>query len=253
MIIKSNAIISTWRAKQGTMTLFVLAIQCISISAANKIPYAEKIMVFSPHPDDDILGCGGILIKHVRDGSQITVVYVTSGDASPEWSGTREELIHTREEEAKKATEKLGITDLIFLKEPDGKLAENEININAVAELLLTYRPELIYIPNNSEAHKDHKATFRLVKEAIKQAAAEDSEWKIPLTLCYEVWTPMETITHQVNISRTIELKLEALAEHKSQAAYYNYADLIRSLNRYRGLSLVIGEYAECFRKLEID
>ncbi len=100
----------------------LLIFTCLSGSIqARKIPKyfsSANVVVFSPHPDDDILGCGGSLIGHVENGGHVTIVYLTSGDAA-KWDLGPEDLARVREEEARRAAEMLGIEDLVFLQELD--------------------------------------------------------------------------------------------------------------------------------------
>ena len=67
---------------------FVVGIFFLSIIVTNPsfsriayVPLRDRVLVFSPHPDDDILGCGGSLIAHVNKGAKVTVIYMTSGEA----------------------------------------------------------------------------------------------------------------------------------------------------------------------------
>ena len=55
-------------------------------------PNAERVMVFAPHPDDDLLGCGGTLIEHVKKGATVTVVYMTSLEMHPHTMGSHTSL-----------------------------------------------------------------------------------------------------------------------------------------------------------------
>lgn len=59
----------------------------------------ERILVFSPHPDDDIIGCVGSIAKHIQQGDQVSIIYMTSGEAGS-LESKPEELIQIREEEA---------------------------------------------------------------------------------------------------------------------------------------------------------
>ena len=89
----------------------------------------HRVMVFAPHPDDDIIGCGGSLIMHKKNGAEIVVVYMTSGDkggksskSSKRAKSSSNKVARIREQEAQNACALLGITELIFLRERDGKL-----------------------------------------------------------------------------------------------------------------------------------
>ncbi len=236
----------------NSIFLLISTVNFYSVHAQD-IPYAERILVFSPHPDDDVLGCGGTLIKQVGMGSQVTVVYVTAGDASDGWHGTKEELILTRENEAKKATEKMGISDLVFLRGPDGKLSVTKERVKKVTDLIAKYRPDIIFVPHAKDGHKDHQKTFHIVKQALTKGMHTESPWHEPLILCYEVWTPLKNVTHDIDISDVMDKKLSALAEHKSQLAYFDYIQLAKMRGRNRGKTSGRGKYAEGFKQLVMN
>ncbi len=111
------------------------------------IPKVNQVLVFAPHPDDDILGCGGALIRHGSEGAHCSIVYMTSGEA-PGNKKDKKVFANRREDEARKGAKKLGITDINFLLEPDGKLMLSDEVIEKVFTILSLYKPDLIYIPH---------------------------------------------------------------------------------------------------------
>ena len=80
-----------------------------------------KILVVSPHPDDEAIGCGGTLRKHVVEGDHVRVLYFTSGEQGGH-GRTKDQTRHIRESEAQKAATILGIPDIEFWREKDGAL-----------------------------------------------------------------------------------------------------------------------------------
>ncbi|MCK9232707.1 MAG: PIG-L family deacetylase, partial [Syntrophales bacterium] len=100
----------------------------------------RRILVAAPHPDDEWIGCGGSLLKHIRRGNPVTVVYMTSGEAGG-LGRTREALAAVREAEAREAAAFAGITDLIFLGNPDGYLAYDRSNLVGLVEIVRRIRP----------------------------------------------------------------------------------------------------------------
>lgn len=215
------------------------------------IPQARTVIVFSPHPDDDILGCGGTLVKHVKENARVIIVYFTSGEKAFT-PPTPEELARIREEEAKEAAHFLGVHELVFLREPDGNLTNSTALVDKVAALISDLEPDIIYVTHKVELHPDHMAANSIVVDAVGTLKKSFH----PLVLGYEVWTPLETITHISDISTEITQKLNALAKHNSQVTFFNYLDAVKSLDRYRGImqAYEIGkvEYAECFKKIDI-
>jgi LmbE family N-acetylglucosaminyl deacetylase len=88
----------------------------------------SKILVFAPHPDDDIIGCGGSMAKHISQGNRVQVVYLTSGEAGSH-KYSKAELAVIREGEARQATASLGIKDVNFLGMPDGFISYTRENL----------------------------------------------------------------------------------------------------------------------------
>ncbi|NLW43945.1 MAG: PIG-L family deacetylase [Syntrophomonadaceae bacterium] len=213
-----------------------------------------KVMVFAPHPDDEILGCGGTLAGHVEAGDSVTVVYMTSGEAGSSHI-PKEQLGPIREQEALRACSLMGITDLVFLRNPDSNLSYDEDNLRLLTSLIRNRQPEYIYLPHRHDAHNDHRTTYELVVAALTRAAQPTQEdrsspWKVSLALAYEVWTPIQQYSRVVDITPYIDKKIAALSLHRSQLAELRYDEAVRSLNRYRGIMTGEGDYCECFQIL---
>jgi LmbE family N-acetylglucosaminyl deacetylase len=212
-----------------------------------------KVMVFAPHPDDEILGCGGTLAGHVEAGDSVTVVYMTSGEAGSRHI-PKEQLGPIREQEALRACSLLGITDLVFLRNPDSCVPYDQDNLLSLTNLIRNKQPEYIYLPHQQDAHRDHIITHELVV-AAKNRAAEPrlheyggEPWQVSLALAYEVWTPLQQFSRVVDITNYIEKKIAALILHRSQLVDIRYDEAVRSLNRYRGIMTGEGDYCECFQ-----
>jgi LmbE family N-acetylglucosaminyl deacetylase len=213
----------------------------------------ETILVLAPHPDDDILGCGGSMARHIQRGNHVAIVYMTSGeDGSLEYSAAELGLI--REAEAKSAALKLGVTDLTFLRCPDGYLEYSKDNISRIVTIIRTKKPHIIYLPHSNDAVPDHRITYQLGLEGCRRAAGPwhqkcgQEPWSVKTILGYEIWTPLQEVGHSENISEFITPKIEAIQLHKSQTEHINYHEAIQGLNRYRGIMTGKGKYCECFQ-----
>jgi N-acetylglucosamine malate deacetylase 1 len=219
---------------------------------------SSSVLVFAPHPDDDVIGCGGSIAKHVASGRAVTIVYLTSGEAGSLAHG-KAELAAIREAEAHAAASSLGVTDLVFLRQADGGLQMGSALVGEVVRLLRARRPEIVYLPHRGDGGSDHRAANEAVEEAVGRAAGPWfpelglSPWSVPVALGYEVWTPLARVAYVEDISAVIEQKLAALALHRSQVQDVAYADAVRGLNRYRGAMTGRGTYCECFEVLRND
>ncbi len=217
-----------------------------------------NILVFSPHPDDDIIGCGGSIVKHVKNKHLIKIVYMTNGDAG-DLKYSKNEMADIRKKEITDAKAILGFDETIFLNLEDGYIEYETKTINKLTQIIRENKPDIIYFPHELESHRDHSNTYILVNEAIKRAAMNSFQeiigepWYVPIVLCYEVWTPIQEINYVEDITAEINIKLEALKKHSSQLDNVAYDQAIRGLNRYRGAMTGMGEFAECFKMLRTN
>jgi LmbE family N-acetylglucosaminyl deacetylase len=217
-----------------------------------------NILVVAPHPDDDVIGCGGSIAKHVSLGHSVHVVYMTSGDAGS-IKISKNTLGNTREQEALDALKILGVTKHTFLHIPDGYITITDDILRKFIEIIRETTPALIYIPHELDAHRDHKRTHKIVEEAVRRAGDEafqeckGTPWRVGTVLCYEVWTPLHSVNYIENISEFMEIKLKALRSHVSQISIVPYDDSVQGLNRYRGGMTGRGTYCECFQILRAE
>jgi len=204
-----------------------------------------RIMVFAPHQDDDIIGCGGSIAKHVKHKRDVTIVYMTSATGSKKYSKAEQQKI--RDDEARQAATVLGVTELIFLRQDDRLFTYKDEIAGTILQLLQDKKPHVVYIPHKYDAHADHMLTYVVVMQAVAAAKSLPGSWVVPTILSYEVWTPLQTVSHKENISDYIDLKMDALQKHQSQLQDKRYDDAIKGLNHYRGIMLRKGPYCECF------
>lgn len=217
-----------------------------------------RVLVIAPHPDDDVIGCGGSIVQHARRGDSVHVVYLTSGEhGSPVHPPP--ELARIREAEAAQGAALLGVTNTTFLRQPDGNVSYSIDLVNRFVTLIRTERPEALYLPHSADGHSDHRQAFAVVMEAAGRAQGYSfpelggAAWPIATILGYEVWTPLTRFQYVCDISDAVEIKLNALREHRSQLANVPYDDAVRSLNRFRGAMTERGDYCECFEVLKVS
>jgi len=217
----------------------------------------EKLLVFAPHPDDDIIGCGGTIARHMAHGDQAAIVYLTSGESGG-LSYNPAELAVLREEEATRAAAWLGVSEVIFLRQPDGYIAWSKELMDTLVTVIRSRQPSMVFLPHDREDVRDHQQSCQLILEACKRAAGPwfpvcgNQPWRGGKILAYEVWTPLTRYNLTVDISDYMQKKLTALGEHKSQLADIAYDEAVQGLNRYRGVTSGAGHYAECFQLIKI-
>lgn len=120
----------------------------------------NRVLVFAPHADDEILGCGGLLALLTSRGNDVRVVIVSDGAAGAE-VGERDRVRATREKESKTAGELLGVSDHRFLGFRDGALSESKELAQAVRQELESFDPGLVLAPSPQELHPDHRAVHK--------------------------------------------------------------------------------------------
>jgi LmbE family N-acetylglucosaminyl deacetylase len=201
---------------------------------------ANQVVVIAPHPDDEVIGCGGVICKHRRNGDSVRVIFLTSGeqgnpDMQPESIGT------LREEEARKATQLLDVCGLHFLRLPDQAVAKNmERGVRRLRELFSSQPPDVVYAPHPAEAHRDHAPALPFVRGATANLST-------PRVLLYEVWTPLSNPTRFEDITEFMSPKMRALRCYRSQLELIRYDHAVRGLNRFRGVMSGGCRYAEAF------
>lgn len=211
----------------------------------------KNILVISPHPDDEAIGCGGTIALHISRGDVVHVIFLTSGEKGGHGK-PEEQTIAIREQEAKDAARILKIEQTDFWRDPDGNFEASENNIARLLEKINVFKPAVIYVPHNNEDHPDHKSANDLVKQSLQNPGQVINR---PEIFCYELWTPIQQIELVHDISDHVEIKRTAIRAHKSQCEVMNFEEAILGLNRYRGEmhSWPGGDYAEVFVRLKVD
>jgi LmbE family N-acetylglucosaminyl deacetylase len=210
----------------------------------------SRIMVISPHPDDEAIGCGGTVQKHVLAGDVVHVEVLTSGEKGGHaWD--ENETARRREQETLSAAAILGIERVEFHRQPDGRLNANQPLIRLLANRIESWKPHIIYVPHAAEQHPDHRAAARAVRRALKLVQGT----KLPRVLAYEVWTPLQRLDEIVDITPHLETKLRAIAAYDSQCRVMDFVAAARGLARYRGEMHCWpgGDYAEAFAEISVN
>jgi len=217
-------------------------------------PYRGRVLVVSPHPDDESIGPGATLVLHRRLGDPVEALWVTSGvHGDPAGTGDPERYIAVRKAEAEAAAATLGVGETEFWGYPDSMVV-TESDLAAVVERLLDVlarrRPEVIYAPHPGEAHSDHHFTSLAVIQAHRRARAQVPGYQAHV-LGFEVWSACDP-DWAVDVSSVYETKLAAIRCYRSQLEHNDIPRMIDGLNRYRAVLLPPGGlWAEAFVELE--
>ena len=201
---------------------------------AEAIPYepallrGERLLVLAPHPDDEVIGCGGLVALHLRERREVRVVIATDGAQA----GRAE----TREQESRRALDTLGENaQLAFLGFPDRGLDDSIAP--RLRDELLSFRPDLILVPAPIEIHPDHHALARIFCELVQRDETLFADLAVARVAFYEVGQPLRP-NAIVDISEVAGAKYAAIARHQSQLAQRDYVAYARGLNAYRAMTL---------------
>lgn len=207
-----------------------------------------KVLVIAPHPDDEVIGCGGAVSLHLRRGDHVMAVFLTSGELGLKQL-KKGEAWTVRESEARRAAGILGFTRTVFLRQPDWNLSEGVLDTaETLAPILRTEQPHLVYAPHEQEWHPDHKTGLPLLRRAVEHA-----DIPAPEVRAYEVWTPLLEFDCVENITDVMPRKLRALRAHRSQLAEFNLVQAVRGLNAFRGALAGKCRYAEVFQRVRLS
>ena len=219
-----------------------------------------KILAIGAHPDDVELLCGGTLALYAGEGNDVTIAYACRGDKG-HFKIEQEELARIRAEEAKKAARVIGARS-IGLGIDDLELRVTRECTMPFVDLIRQTRPDVIITHSPNDYMPDHTVTSRLVFDASFIAtlphAKTDHRFYDRITPIYH----MDTLAglgfepeEYVDISSTIDTKLEMLSMHRSQEEWLKEHDNIdvlefaRTVSAFRGLQCGV-KYAEGFRRV---
>lgn len=202
------------------------------------MPVMHGVIVVAPHPDDETIGCGGLLALLSRAGIATTVIFATDGEATRGASAAPPEVAALRCNEAQRACAVLGVTSTTFLHLADGHLDEVVADLGAAIRTAGEESPATLLCPWFGDGHPDHAA----VAEAIVRSGLPDDRelWS------YETWTPLPA-NRIVDISAVVDVKRQAMAAHVTAGLAFDIEATL-GLNRYRSIHALMGRgHAEAY------
>jgi LmbE family N-acetylglucosaminyl deacetylase len=223
-----------------------------------------NVLVIVAHPDDEVLGAGGIIAKHTKKGDKVKVIFLATGISSrfegKKTTNVIKKKIVKLQKDAKKALKILGVTNCTFYKFPDNKMdsvplldivkvIENEIKI---------IKPKRIFTHHREDLNIDHRTVFNatltacrpiegIVDEIISFEVPSSTEWNYPVT-----FNP----NYFVNIEKELDKKIKAMKAYKNEIKDFPHPRSAKYLehNCFRWGSVSGNHCAEAFeiiRKIE--
>lgn len=222
---------------------------------SSRVP-AHSALVLAPHYDDEVLGCGGLLLQLRAAGAAVRVLFLSDSSGGVEAIADRSAYAARRRRESACACAALGLTGCDHLGLPDGQLGERREQIGAgLRRALLSARPDLLLVPSPLEVSADHRAAFAAVHDVL--SAVRGGELA-PVAagmavLLYEVNQPAYP-NLLVDVSAELERFQAAMACYLSQEERHPYLAAGLGLRRFRALTLgpeVLA--AEGYRRLALE
>jgi LmbE family N-acetylglucosaminyl deacetylase len=201
-----------------------------------------KTIVIAPHPDDEVLGVGGTLLRRKAEGAKVAWLIVTSIFVESGWS---KEQVSQRADEIRRSTALFGFDDVFELKFPTAQLDRVPMSelVTGIANVFKLYEPEEVFLPHPSDVHTDHRIVF--------DAAASCTKWfrhpSVKRVLAYETLseTDFGLGTDQgfrpnvfVDIEPFLNEKLRAMDIYASEMGACPFPrshEVIRALTTLRG------------------
>lgn len=226
----------------------------------------ERAMFIYAHPDDIEFGVAGTAAKWIKAGSEIIYVLLTDGNVGSHKDGiSLDELAHIRRKEQTAAADVVG-AKCVFLGHDDGLLQPTLEIRKELVRLIRKYRPVAVvcgdptlYFPSDTYInHPDHRAAAQLALDAVFPASemamlypdlADEGLTGHKVNYVYVNWGQDNNVF--IDISDTIDQKIEALRQHKSQLGDWDPEERIREWNSEVG-NKVGFEYAEAFRRITL-
>lgn len=201
------------------------------------------VMVIAPHPDDETLGAGGAILRHIDEGQPVTWVIVTKARIE---DGFDEDLIHRRDELKKQVCAAYGFRDVIDLEFPASALdrVDDKALVGALGEAIAQTKAETIYLPSSTDAHSDHRIVFQAAISASKVFRQPTVKRILAMEIPSETNFGIDPSTmpfrpnHYVDISSYIDRKLEILELYQSELGappFPRSLETVKALARLRG------------------
>jgi N-acetylglucosamine malate deacetylase 1 len=211
-----------------------------------------KVAIIVAHPDDEILGCGGTIAKHVKACDEVCILILAEGITSRDKTRdpvSREDELAGLKQISRDASEILGVTSLDFSDFPDNRMdsVDRLDLIKVVEEFIVKNRPDVIYTHHSNDINIDH----RCVNDAVIVASRPGSASFVKLVLFFETassteWQVSDRVPNfapnwWVDISETLELKMQALDVYQSEMRPWPHArsnEALKHLAHWRGASV---------------
>jgi LmbE family N-acetylglucosaminyl deacetylase len=198
------------------------------VNLGRLLGHEQLHLVISPHPDDDVIGAGGMMALLAVSRRPVVVVYVTSGAPAGQFSA---DVTRVRRGEALEALRLIRARGAFFLPFTSQDVLATPARVRALLmKIIRLAAPRALYLPCPFERHATHRAITHMVVAGLRRQFHYEGElWG------YSVWSMLmpSPMVRSVDISRVAHLKRRAIERHVSQVAVQDYAGGVLGLNRH--------------------
>jgi LmbE family N-acetylglucosaminyl deacetylase len=228
----------------------------------------HSALVIVAHPDDIEYTCAGTVAKWIKNGAKVAYVLCTSGEVGIAEPGmTKSNAAKIRETEQTRAAAIVGVTDVVYLREPDGLLcATLELRKKLVREIrrfqpevVVTGDPTVVFANEHYLNHPDHRAASLAALEAVFPAAGQPNLFEELQEEGLQAHKPRKAyVTDRlqpdtlIDISETIDLKISALRAHVSQMNGHDPAAYVREAAAKAAQGTTM-QYVEPYRVITLE
>ena len=214
---------------------------------------SQSVLVIAPHPDDEVLGCGGTIARHADLGDAVHVLIITRGDPDLYPDDDQAAL----DEDVRAAHSALGVTSTTHLDFPAPRLDSlpGYQLANAIGEAIARLRPSILYLPHRGDIHADHQRVYL----AGLVAARPINHCPVRQVLCYETLSETEWASPEgdqvfrptvfADITPYLETKLKAMACYRDEVKSFPHPrslPALQALAQLRGATVGVAA-AEAF------
>ena len=179
----------------------------------------SRVLVVAAHPDDELLGIGGIVINHSRDGDEVRVIIMCEGESLRYHDDVGQSTA------IQAAAHVMGVSNIYHMKFPDQRLDTYTLTelITPLEKISKEYKPQIIYCQSGCDANRDHKILFEAALIAFRPTSdwiedfygfytSSSTEWGFPRDFVPDTW---------IDISDVLETKIEAFEKYQSEIREY--------------------------------
>lgn len=214
----------------------------------------RTVLVVAAHPDDEVLGCGGTMRRHSEEGDRVVCLILGEGitsrhDSRKTGLESGAAQLGVLESDSRRAADRLGVARLELAGLPDNRFDSlDTLDVVKVIERLMEEElPSIVYAHHPGDVNIDHVVCHRAVLAACRQLPGtplrelyffevpSSSEWQTPAISC-----PFAPNAF-VNVSGTLDAKIEAMQEYKSESRTWPHPrspEALRALARWRGATI---------------